>query len=106
VTDRRLVRVSQTFFDRLDELLPEERSAEGFPSATDFLLHEIPAIIDRLAVAYEESTTPFVADSDIRVLITAGVFVDLMAVYAVIANDGSVEIIYLEIDMREADDSS
>ena len=106
MTARRQVRVSQTFFDRLDELLPEERSAEGFPSATDFLLHEIPAVIDRLAVAFEESTTPFVAGSDIRVLITAGVFIDLMAVYAVIANDGAVEIIYLEIETRDPDESS
>ena len=65
-------------------------------------MHEIPAIIDRLAVAYEESTTPFVPGSDIRVLITAGVFVNLMAVYAVMANDGSVEIIYLEMDSPEA----
>ena len=46
--DRRQVRVSQTLFDRLDELFAEERSAEGAPSATDFLLHEIPAIIDVL----------------------------------------------------------
>ena len=102
---RRQVRVSQTFFDRLDELLPEERSADGFPSATDFLLHEIPAVIDRLAIAFEESTTPFVAGSDIRVLVTAGVFIDLMAVYAVISNDGAVEIIYLEIESSASGDS-
>ncbi len=106
MTDRRQVRVSQTFFDRLDELLPEERSAEGSPSATDFLLHEIPAVIDRLAVAFEESTTPFVSGSDIRVLVTAGVFTDLMAVYAVMADDGAVEIIYREIETRDPDDSS
>ena len=105
MTERRQVRVSQTFFDRLDELLPAERSAEGFPSATDFLLHEIPAVIDRFAVAFEESTTPFVAGSDIRVLITAGVFVNLMAVYAVIANDGAVEIIYLEIESSASGDA-
>ena len=105
MTERRQVRVSQTFFDRLDELLPAERSAEGFPSATDFLLHEIPAVIDRFAVAFEESTTPFVAGSYIRVLITAGVFVNLMAVYAVIANDGAVEIIYLEIESSAIGDA-
>ena len=50
------------------------------------MLHEIPAVIDRLALAFEESTTPFVAGSDTRVLDTAGVFVNLMAVYAVMAN--------------------
>jgi hypothetical protein len=29
-----------------------------------------------------------------------------MAVYAVMADDGAVEIIYLEIETRDADDSS
>ena len=57
MTDRRQVRVTQPFFDRLDELLPEQRSAAGAPSSTDFLLHEIPAIIDLLADLYESSTT-------------------------------------------------
>ena len=104
--DRRQVRVSQTLFDRLDELFAEERSAEGAPSATDFLLHEIPAIIDRLADAFGESTTPFVAGSDIRVLVTAGVLVDFMAVYALLTDDGAVEIIYLEIETREPGGSS
>ena len=102
---RRQVRVSQTFFERLDELFPEERSAEGSPSATDFLLHEIPAIIDRLADAFEQATTPFVAGSDIRVLVTAGVLVDFMAVYALLADDGAVEIIYIEIQPGDTVDS-
>lgn len=72
---RRQVRVTPSFFDRLDELFPPERGASGEPSATDFLLHEIPAIIDRLAVAFESSTTPVDEDPKIRMLITAGVLV-------------------------------
>jgi len=46
---RRQVRVDPTFFDRLDELLAPERGSDGTPSATDFLLHDLPAIIDLLA---------------------------------------------------------
>ena len=98
MTDRRQVRVTQPFFDRLDELLPEQRSAAGAPSSTDFLLHEIPAIIDRLADLYESSTTPLFEGSEIRVLITAGLLVNFMAVYVVLAPDGAVEMIYIEID--------
>ena len=56
--NRRQVRVTASFFERLDELLPAQRSATGTPSGTDFLLHEMPAIIDRLADAYETSTCP------------------------------------------------
>jgi len=43
---RRQVRVAQSFFDRLDVLLPEERGEDGTPSTADFLLHELPPIID------------------------------------------------------------
>jgi hypothetical protein len=48
VSARRQVRVAPSFFDRLDELLPAERSPTGVPSTADFLLHEIPPLIDLL----------------------------------------------------------
>ena len=41
MSQRRRVRVTEQFFERLDELLPADRSADGLPSATDFLLHEL-----------------------------------------------------------------
>ena len=95
---RRLVRVTQSFFDRLDELLPEERSATGEPSSADFLLHEIPPIIDRLAQDYEGTTLDVPGVPDVRVLITSGILVAAIAVYAVLASDGAVEVIYLDLD--------
>jgi hypothetical protein len=61
VTDRRQVRVTQTFFDRT-------------------------------------STVPIVAGSEIRVLVTSGLLVEFMAIYTVLAGDGAVEMIYLEIE--------
>jgi hypothetical protein len=57
MSQRRLVRVAPSFFDRLDELLPGERTA-GQPSATDFLLHELPRIMDRLAQDTSPSPSP------------------------------------------------
>ena len=72
MTERRRVRVVQAFFDRLDELLADERGDHGEPSSTDFLLHDMPAVIDRLAQSYESSTIPVVADSEIRMLVTSG----------------------------------
>jgi hypothetical protein len=97
VTERRRVRVAQAFFDRLDELLDDERGADGTPSSADFLLHDMPGVIDRLAESYESSTVPIAAGSEIRVLITSGHLVEFMAVYAVLDADGVVQIIYLEI---------
>ena len=94
---RREVRVTQQFFDRLDDLLPQQRSPEGSPSATDFLLHEMPNIIETLATNFEMATTPSDLEPDVRVLIGSGMLVPLLAVYAAIVDDGGVEIFYLDI---------
>lgn len=93
-----MVRVAPSFFDRLDELLPSERSATGTPSTTDFLLHDLPPIIDRLAEDYECSTLAVPSLPGVRVLITAGALVPTVAVYTVVAADDAVEVIYLELD--------
>lgn len=95
---RRQVRVASSFFDRLDELLPEERSATGVSSTADFLLHEIPPLIDLLADDYEDATLEVPGVPDVRVLIASGVLVAHLAMYVVLADDDAVEIIYLEID--------
>lgn len=98
MTERRQVRVAPSFFERLDALLPEERSASGVPSTADFLLHEMPPLIDLLALDYEATTLEVKDVPGVRVLIAAGVLVARLALYVVLAGDDAVEIIYLEID--------
>lgn len=98
MTTRRRVLVAPSFFERLDDLLPDERTPTGGPSTTDFLLHEIPSIIDRLADNYEDATLAIDGVADVRVLVAAGALVGYIAVYAVLAADDAVEVIYLEID--------
>ena len=68
MTDRRQVRVPDQFFDRLDLLLPQERSADGLPSGADFLLHEMPKIIDALAEDHLGVTLPVADVDDVRML--------------------------------------
>ena len=94
---RRQVRVDPTFFDRLDELLAPERGSDGTPSTTDFLLHDLPVVIDLLAEDYFGHTTVVAADPEIRVSITAGLLVPFISVYAVRGEDDVVEIIYLDL---------
>jgi hypothetical protein len=98
MSSRRLVRVAPSFFERLDELLPGERSATGTPSATDFLLHDLPTILDRLAEDYESATLAVPSLPGVRVLIAAGALVPTFAVYTVVAADEAVEVIHLELD--------
>jgi hypothetical protein len=98
LSERRQVRVSPSFFDRLDQLLPAERSASGAPSTADFLLHEIPPLIDVLAMEYDTTTLAVEGVPGVRVLIAAGVLLPYLAVFTLVASDGAIEIIYLEID--------
>lgn len=78
MSQRRQVRVSPAFFDRLDELLPDERGEEGEPSTADFLLPEIPALIDVLAEGYEEATLAIDGVPGVRVLIATAAALTLI----------------------------
>jgi hypothetical protein len=98
MADRRLVRVAHSFFERLDEILPAERSPTGIPSATDFLRHDLVPLIDRLAADYEGSTTVFPSMPGVRVMVTSGMLIESMAIYCAVAHDGAVELIYLDVD--------
>lgn len=93
----RPVRFTDGFFDRLDTLLPNERSVDGTPSATDFLVFDLPPIRDRLARNFEGETLPTVEPS-IRVCI-GGVLLRYVALFAQLGADGSVEVVWLSLDM-------
>lgn len=94
---RRQVVVLPEFFDHLDQLLPAERSLQGQPSTADFVLHDLTAIIDTPAEAFETKTLP-VTGTDVRVLITAGMTVAFVAIYARERADGTIEVISLDLD--------
>ncbi len=96
MTERR-VRFTEGFFERLDALLPEERSADGTPSATDFIVFEVPPIRDRLASDVLGTTLP-TGNPSVRVGVASGVLVSRIAVYAHVAAD-EVEVFDLDIDL-------
>lgn len=98
MTGRRQVRVTDQFFDRLDLLLPQERSADGLPSGADFLLHEMPKIIDALAEDHLGVTLPVADVDDVRMLITSGIMVAFIVVYVVVAVDGGIELVSLDLE--------
>ena len=98
MSDRRQVRVTDQFFERLDDLLAQERSADGMPSGADFLLHEMPRIIDALAEDFHGTTLPVSGVDDVRMLITSGIMVAFIVVYAMVASDGGIEIVSLDLE--------
>jgi hypothetical protein len=50
---RRIVRASTAFFEDLDRQLGPDRGPHGEPSATDFLVIEVPAIVEQFATGFE-----------------------------------------------------
>ena len=96
---RRQVRFSGQFFDRLDELLPPERPGDGGPSASDFLLHDLPNVIDALAESYEGVTIPSGYDESTRVLVAPGLLARTLVVYTTLIADDVVEAFYIDLEL-------
>ncbi len=97
MTAERAVRFTEEFFSHLDDLLPDGRSVEGEPSATDFLLFDLPPIRDKLARNFEGESLA-TQDPEIRVYIGNGVLFRSVAVFARLAIDGAVEAVWLHLD--------
>ena len=96
--DRRVVRVSPAFFEQLDEQLGSVRGDAGQPSATDFLVIDLPAIVERFATDFE-GLPEFVEGVGVaRVLVATGRLVRAVAVYGLLVADDSVELIGIEFD--------
>ena len=95
----RLVRFSPQFFEHLDVLFPEERSADGTPSRTDFLLYELPRVRDQLANDFEGNTA-LIDDGPARVWIGGGALVAAIAVYAYLADDDNIDVIGLFVGLH------
>jgi hypothetical protein len=96
--DRRVVRVSASFFDQLDEQLGAERSDAGAPSATDFVVIELPAIIERFATDFERLPEVLDGAPSGRMLIVSGLLVRGFAVYGLLMADSSIELIGVTLD--------
>ena len=91
----RVVRFHETFSDDLDELLPLERSADGPPSATDFLLYDLPRLRYLLADDYEANTLEVHGCDDLRILVQSGTLVRAVALYVTAT---PLEVLSVEIE--------
>jgi hypothetical protein len=97
--DRRVVRVSTAFFEQLDGQLGTDRGAAGEPSATDFLVIELPAIVERFATGFEGLPEVIEGLPAARVLVATGRLVPAVAVFGLLAADGSIDLIGVELDL-------
>ena len=98
VTER-LVRFQPSFFADLDNVLPSERSPFGAPSATDFLLYDLPPVRDVLASDFERRTVPVASGDRLRMFVGSGTLVRTLVVYAYLADDDHVDAVGLELEI-------
>ena len=72
---RRSVRVDPGFFTELDAQLGESRGPNGEPSASDFLLVDLPTLSEAFAERFEELPTLYPDRDDYRYLVATGMLV-------------------------------
>ena len=100
----RIVRFLHSFFDDLDGQLPAERSTGGDPSATDFLLYELPRLRDQLASDFVGNTLSLPGLAPVRLMIAAGALVHSVALYAYLDANDDVAVVALDVELRNGDE--
>jgi hypothetical protein len=95
---RRRVRVTDSFFEQLDQLLPSDRGPNGEPSATDFLVIDLPSIVDHFATGFDALPEVIEGVPSARMLIDLGRLVSRFVVFGLEAADASIDLIGLDIE--------
>ena len=98
MTARREVRVTDDFFQDLDRQLSAERGPNGEPSATDFLVMDLPAVVEKFALGFEGLAEAVTGMSAARMVIGTSALLRAYVVYGVELSDGAVELVGIEID--------
>jgi len=70
------------------------------PSATDFLLHELPRLRDLLAEDYESNTLEIDGWDDLRILVQSGILVRSVPLY-VAATTEEVLVVSVKVERFE-----
>jgi hypothetical protein len=97
---RRTVRVDPQFFTELDAQLGEARGPNGEPSASDFLLIELPTIAEAFGERFDELLRLYPERNDYRYLVAGGRLVYAVVVVGQLIDDDSISLFGIEIDLR------
>jgi hypothetical protein len=97
---RRTVRVDQQFFTELDAQLGETRGPNGEPSASDFLLIELPTIAETFGERFDELLRLYPERDDYRYLVAGGRLVDAVIVVGQLIDDDTISLFGIEIDLH------
>ncbi len=95
---RREVRVTESFFDELDTQLGNQRGRVGEPSATDFIVVDLPRIVDEFAARFDDLPEAIPGVSAARMLIGTGSLVKAYVVHGIETSIGIIELVGVELD--------
>jgi hypothetical protein len=95
---RRVVRVDPQFFVELDAQLGETRGPNGEPSASDFLLVDLPTVSESIAESFDELPRLFPDRDDYRYVVATGLLVRAATITVQLVADGSVVLFGIDID--------
>ncbi len=99
MSDRREVRVAESFFEELDAQLGAERGPRGEPSATDFVVIDLPRIVDEFARRFDDLPVAVEGVEAVRMLIGVGALAKAFVVHGVQTAPGVVELVGVELDL-------
>ncbi len=100
MNERRPVRVDDRFLELLDAQLGEERGLDGQPTATDFLLVDLPPIAEMFATGFDDLMMPIPGRSDYRAVLSVGSLVPRILITGHLGDDGSVTLLSVRIDFE------
>jgi hypothetical protein len=88
----------KAFSNNSGELLPNERGENSEPSITDFLVIEVPVIVERFANGFDGLAEIVDGVPAGRMLIASGLLVSMFVAFDILLVDGSIEVVGLDID--------
>ena len=99
MTSRRTVRVDQAYFHDLDRQPGSDRGPKGEPSSTDFIVIDLPTVVDEFAKNFDILPIAYPGRLDYRVLVIGGIPVAAAVVVGqLVANDSIVPLV-IELDL-------
>ena len=99
MTRRREVRVADSFFEQLDLQLGVERGASGQPSATDFLVVDLPSVVEEFSTRYDDLPETIAGLTSMRMFIGTSTLARAFVVYGVETSDDVIELVGIEIHL-------
>ena len=93
-----MVWVDPQFFADLDNQLGATRGPNGEPSASDFLLIDLPSIAEAFAERFDDFPPMYAGRADYRFLVASGRLVEAAVVVGQLVSDGSTVLFAIEIE--------